>query len=169
MAVDRYIMGLFQDDIQAAKAITKLKETPWRLLRVHMPIPSHHIKDALKQKKSNVGWFTLSGGVIGFVVGFLLAIFTATRWHIIVSGKPVVSLVPFFIVGFEFTILFAIFGNIIGLLFRMRLPRFKPTRYYDERCSGSRFGVLAICSDSDTEGLTAFFEEKGGEVRVFEK
>jgi molybdopterin-containing oxidoreductase family membrane subunit len=161
-------MGLFQDDVQAAKAVVELRETPWRVQRVHMPIPSHRIDDALKQEKSSVGWFTLAGGVIGFVFGFLLAIFTATRWNIIVSGKPVVALVPFFIVGFEFTILFAIFGNVIGLLSRMRLPRFKAIELYDDGCSGNRFGVLAVCSDGNAEGLEAFFEEKGGEVRYFE-
>ncbi len=134
-----------------------------------MPIPSRHIQDALKQKKSNIGWFTLTGGAIGFVIGFLLAIFTATRWDIIVSGKPVIAFVPSFIVGFEFTVLFAIFGNVLGLITQMRLPRFKPIHHYDERCSGNRFGILAVCSDDDAEGLTAFFEEKGGEVRIFEE
>lgn len=168
MPADRYIMGLFQDDTLAAQAVKGLGATPWKLHRVHMPIPSHPITDALKQKKSRVGWFTLVGGIIGFVLGFLLAIFTATRWNIIVSGKPVVALVPFFIVGFEFTILFAIIGNIVGLLTQMRLPRLKQTRHYDPRCSGSHFGVLAVCSDGDIDGLKSFFEENGGTVNLFE-
>jgi len=165
---DQYIMGLFQDENRAASAVEGLEETPWRLDRVHMPIASHRISDALGQQKSKVGWFTLCGGATGFIFGFLLAIFTATRWNIIVSGKPVVALVPFFIVGFEFSILFAIFGNVIGLLTQMRLPGLKETRHYDTRCSGSHFGVLAACSDGNIEGLKTFFKEKGGEVKLFE-
>ncbi|MFC1858692.1 DUF3341 domain-containing protein [Thermodesulfobacteriota bacterium] len=168
MPSDHYIMGLFRNEDQAASAVESLAETPWRLHRVHTPIPSHKISDALKLKKSKVGWFTLVGGISGFVLGFLFAIFTATRWNIIVSGKPVVALVPFFIVGFEFTILFAIFGNIIGLLTQMRLPRIKETRHYDSRCSGDVFGVLAACTAENQDGLKTFFRKQGGEVRTFD-
>lgn len=161
-------MGLFQDDALAAQAVKRLEATPWKVHRVHMPIPSPPIAEALKPQKSKVGWFTLVGGIIGFAFGFLLAIFTATRWNLMVSGKPVVALVPFFIVGFEFTILFAIFGNMVGLLTQMRLPGFKPPRHYDPRCSGSHFGVLAVCTDGDIQGLKTFFEENGATVNQFE-
>jgi len=167
MPVDPYIMGLFKDEGQAARAVTNLKETPWEVSRVHMPIPSHRLAESLGVKKSMLGWFTLTGGITGFFFGFLFAIFTATRWDLIVSGKPIVALVPFFIVGFEFTVLFAVIGNVIGLLTQMRLPRFKPTEHYDPRCSGEHFGVLTLCTDGDVEGLTTFFKNEGGEVRHF--
>ena len=110
------LMGIFSSETQAASAIRGLGNTDYVLERVHSPIPSHAIAEALNLPKSKVGWFTLVGGIIGFLSGFLLAIFTATRWNIMVSGKPVVALVPFFIVGFEFTILFAVFGNVLGLI-----------------------------------------------------
>ena len=118
------IMGIFSDENQAAAAIRKLKDASYTVERVHSPIPSHAIANALQLPKSKVGWFTLCGGIIGFFSGFLLAAFTATRWNLIVGGKPVVALVPFVIVGFEFTILFAVFGNILGLISQARLPRF---------------------------------------------
>jgi hypothetical protein len=113
-----------------------------------------------------VGWFTLAGGIIGFFTGFLLAAFTATRWSLIVSGKPMVALVPFFIVGFEFTILFAVFGNVMGLISQARLPRFDTQPGYDERFSGDRFGVLARCSADEQDDLTRFFEENGAEIKT---
>jgi len=49
-----------------------------------------------------------------FFLGNSLAVYTSLQWSLIVSGKPVAALVPYFIVGFEFTILFAVFGNIVG-------------------------------------------------------
>ena len=119
-------------------------------------------------KTSKVGWFTLCGGILGFITGFALAIFTAQRWELIVSGKPVVALVPFVIVGFEFTILFAIFGNLIGMLVLSRLPRLENLENYDSRCSGEHFGILSSCSDEEREGLLALFDRNGGEARVFE-
>ena len=164
------IMGLFERDHEAASAIRGLRNTEtYTLERVHSPIPSHAIADAMQGPKSKVGWFTLGGGIVGFFSGFLLAAFTATRWSIIVSGKPVVALVPFVIVGFEFTILFAVFGNVLGLISQARLPHFDRDAGYDPRFSGDRFGVMASCEASRREGLRRFFEAKGAKVKQVDK
>jgi hypothetical protein len=160
------IMGIFSSEHATAAAIDGLRETPWTIERVHSPIPSHAIRHALELPKSRVGWFTLVGGIIGFFSGFSLAAFTATRWSLIVGGKPVVALIPFFIVGFEFTILFAVFGNVLGLLSQARLPRFGPLPQYDERFTGDRFGVLARCNADERDDLVRFFEENGAEIQT---
>ena len=166
MPAEYRVMGLFTDENQTISAIRDIKDSPWPMHRVHSPIPSHKIADALELKKSKVGYFTLAGGITGFFAGFLLAIFTASQWHLIVSGKPVISLVPFFIVGFEFTILFAVFGNVVGLIHQMRLPEYKGLEQYDPRCSGDCFGVMASCKAEELEGLKHFFQSKGGEAKV---
>ena len=167
MAIDKYLMGLFKSEDKAVAAINDLKQSPWKVHRVHSPIPSHKVSEALKLKTSKVGWFTLCGGIIGFFSGFLLAIFTAERWDLIVSGKPIRALVPFVIVGFEFTVLFAIFGNLIGFLHQTKLPRMQNLQNYDERCSGEHFGVLASCHEDQQADLHSLFEKNGGEVRSF--
>ena len=167
MPTEACIMGLFKDEGKAAKAIVELAAAGFSFRRAHSPVPSHKIMDALKLKKGRVGWFTLAGGIIGFFAGFFLAIFTAVQWNLIVSGKPIVSLIPFFIVGFEFTILFSVFGNVIGLLVCSRLPDYGELETYDPRCSSEHFGVLAACEAGRDGELMDFFQKKGGEVRVF--
>jgi molybdopterin-containing oxidoreductase family membrane subunit len=164
---DRYIMGLFRDDARAAEVVRDLPAKGYKVIRVHSPVPSQGLFDALKVKPSLVGWLTLVGGIIGFFSGFALAAFTAQRWEIVVSGKPILAWVPFVIVGFEFTVLFAVFGNVIGLLLMMKLPNFKGMKYYDPRCSGDHYGVLAACREGQQEALSDFFQNQGGEVRVF--
>jgi len=166
MAAEKRVISLFDDDTRAASAIEGLRRYPWKLEQVHSPIPSDKILDALKPKKSKVGYFTLAGGIIGFFSGVGLAIYTGIQWNLIVGGKPVVALIPFLIVGFEFTILFAVFGNVLGLLFQTNLPEFQSLRLYDQRCSGEYFGVLASCDEGEENKLMAFFQEKGGEARL---
>ena len=168
MSDRQHMMGLFRDEDQAVEAVKGLEQSPWKLVRVHSPIPSHKIAEALKLKKSKVGYFTLAGGILGFLSGFSLALFTATRWSLIVSGKPIEAYIPFFIVGFEFTILFAVLGNIIGMLTLTRPSRRVGLEHYDPRCSGEHFGVLAVCTDNEEDNLRKFFEGQGGEVRVFD-
>ncbi len=161
-------MGLFREEDVAAGTVTALKKSPWKLLRVHSPVPSHTIAEALQVKKSRVGYFTLAGGILGFFSGLALAVFTATRWNLVVSGKPITALIPFFIVGFEFTILFAVFGNVFGMLALTRSSRREERDYYDPRCSGEHFGVLVRCRRNEEDKLRRFFEGRGGEVSVFE-
>ena len=168
MSPKRHIMGLFKNEDNVVSAINGLKQSSYQFIRVNTPIPSHKIMDALKLKKSWVGWFTLCGGILGFIGGFALAIFTATRWNLIVSGKPIIAIIPFVIVGFEATILFSVFGNVIGLLTQTRLPSYRWLRYYDPRCSAEHFGVLAACEVGQEDGLKDFFKNQGAEVRVFE-
>jgi molybdopterin-containing oxidoreductase family membrane subunit len=165
---EAYLMGLFRNEDQVVDTIKSLADSPFRFMRAHSPIPSHKIMDALKVKKSKVGWFTLVGGILGFFSGFALAIFTATRWDLIVSGKPIISLIPFFIVGFEVTVLFAVFGNVIGLLTQTRLPSFKGLAQYDPRCSGEHFGLVAACAPEQAEELAALFRQNGAEIKTFE-
>ncbi len=155
----KYIMGIFKDEDQVVSTLAALKETAYTFQRVHSPIPSHKIMAALDLKKSKVGYFTLVGGILGLISGFALAIYCSIQWNLIVSGKPIISLIPFFIVGFEFTILFAVFGNVIGLLTQARLPSFKEVEYYDSRCSGEHFGVLATCEPMQQDGLKDFFSK----------
>ena len=161
-------MGLFKDEDKVVSAIHALAATPYSINKVHSPIPSPKVAAALKQPKSKVGYFTLMGGIVGFFLGFGLAIFTATQWSLIVSGKPVVALVPFFIVGFECTILFAIFGNIIGFIYQARLPDYTGLRQYDPRCSGEHFGILADCDEGQQTALAELFRKEGAEVNLFE-
>ena len=86
----------------------------------------------------------------------------------IVGGKPIIAIVPFVVVGFEATILGAVFGNVLGLLTQTRLPSYKSLKYYDPRCSGEQFGVLASCEAEHEDGLTDFFKNQGAEVKVFD-
>ena len=168
MVLEKQVMGLFTNEDQAVAAINELADSAWSLKRVHSPIPSHRIAEALKLKKSPVGFFTLCGGILGFVSGFALAAFTAARWDLVISGKPILAWIPFVIVGFEFTILFSVIGNVAGLLILARLPRLAGLKIYDPRCSGDHFGILAACDVGQQQELQAFFQQRGAEIRVFE-
>lgn len=167
MEAKAYVMGLFEDENRTLAALDAIAAAPgWAVDKVLSPIPSEKISAALKVKRSPVGYFTLAGGIVGFLAGFMLAMFTASQWSLIVSGKPIIALVPFFIVGFEFTILFAVLGNVAGLILTMQLPAYKGLAQYDERCSGEHYGIVAACVPGEEKRLIEFFEEQGGEGKA---
>lgn len=160
------VTGLFKDESKAAEAIKSIRESAWKLADVHGPIPSEIISNALAVKKSPVGWFTLAGGIIGFIVGYLLAAMTAMRWELIVSGKPVVAYIPFFIVGFEFTVLFSVFGNVAGLILTMQLPAFRDLPGYATASSGEDFAVVVACADGEKEAVQTFLADQGAKIET---
>jgi molybdopterin-containing oxidoreductase family membrane subunit len=140
MPADKRLMGLFKDPDQVIEALKAFKASTWSVVRVHSPIPNHKIAHALDLPKSKVGYFTL-------------------------SGKPVVALVPFFIVGFEFTILFSVFGNVIGLINVGGLPDWEGLTEYDPRCSGDHYGITVACDADSEDELRQFFQERGAQIR----
>ncbi|MBL0714725.1 MAG: DUF3341 domain-containing protein [Desulfosarcina sp.] len=168
MPAERRLMGLFKDPNQVIDTLEAFKTSPWSVVRVHSPIPNHKIAAALDLPKSKVGHFTLAGGIIGFFFGFLFAAYTAVQWDLIVSGKPIVALVPFFIVGFEFTVLFSIFGNVIGLINIGGLPDYAGLTEYDPRCSGEHYGITVACDPARAAELHEFFKERGALVSELE-
>ena len=163
----QYVIGLFKEEDETVAAVAAIGASDWKIEDVYTPIPSKKIISALKLKKSRVGYFTLAGGILGFLSGLGLAIYSAQQWKFIVQGKPVVSLVPFFIVSFELTILFSVIANVIGFLFFTGLPKFKlPTHYYPE-CTGEVYGIVASCKTGDHTKLIDLFNRNGGEARIF--
>lgn len=164
MADKCLVKGLFHNEEAAAHALDALVQTDWPVRDVHSPVPSHKIMRLLNIKKSPVGIFTLVGGIAGFLTGLGLAGYSSVQWQLMVSGKPVISLVPFFIVAFELTILFSVAANVIGFLLLTGLPRLTLPESHDAMCSGPRFGVVAECPVEDKNALIDFFKARGAHV-----
>jgi molybdopterin-containing oxidoreductase family membrane subunit len=167
LAGKKYIIGLFAKEDQAVLAINALMESEWEIDDVYSPVPSKKIQEALYLKPGKIGYFTLCGGILGFITGIMLTVFSASQWSLIVSGKPVISLVPFFIVSFELTILFSVIGNVTGFLWLTGLPKSRPPNHYYKECSGGYFGVVAACKTGDHKKLMGLFDQFGGESRIY--
>ena len=162
MSTDAIIVtGLFKTQEETLAAVEKIQEKGFQVKEVHSPIPSQALARALGRKKSKLGWFTLTGGIIGFFSGFALAVFTATRWNLIVSGKPILSWIPFFVIAFEFTILFAVLGNVLGIVTQLGLPDKDYEKNYDPECSGSLYGIEVASMPEDVDSLKDLLHSTG--------
>ena len=162
MSTDAIIVtGLFNTQEETLAAVEKIQENGFQVTEIHSPIPSSALARVLGREKSNIGWFTLTGGIIGFFSGFSLAVFTATRWSLIVSGKPILSWIPFFVIAFEFTILFAVLGNVLGVITQVGLPDTDYEKNYDPECSGSLYGIEVASAPQDVDSLKDLLHRTG--------
>lgn len=83
----------------------------------------HESKEVLNLPASKLKFFTLTGAVIGLVIGFGFPIYTSLNLPLITGGKPIVSIPAFVIIAFELTILFSVIFSFLGFLFLSKLPK----------------------------------------------
>lgn len=158
-----HLLGIFASAAQTTQAIIALRRAGFDVLDAHGPVPDPAVDQARGAGVSPVRRYTLAGGLVGCASGFALTIWTALQWNLIVSGKPVVALVPFVVIAFELTILFGALATVLGVFIHARLPRLGATPGYDTRFSGDRFGLLVRCPPERAAAAEAGLRQAGAE------
>jgi hypothetical protein len=102
------------------------------------------------------------GGIVGACTGFGLAIYASLSFGQWVGGKPPVSMVPFCIVGFEFTILVACLATMLSFLFFARMrPMLDPPAEAEAAYSDLTYGIHVRCKRSQVGKATRVLQEAG--------
>lgn len=154
-------LALFESAPAIYEAATQVREAGYRKWDVMTPFPVHGLDGAMGLKRSKVPVFTLTGGVIGFFTGMLIAWYMGSfDYPLIVGGKPFSPIFPF-PVAYELTILLAAFGTLGGMFITNRLPmHYHPVMNYDKfrHLTDDKFAVVIEAAD-------ALFSEQ--ETRAF--
>src|SRR5438874_2224294 len=95
------VLGVFAEVDGAVDAIHKLRAAGLRRIVTFSPMPSHDLEHALQPPTSAVRMFTLIGGLTGAATGFALPAWTSLDWPLVTGGKPILSIPPMLITGFE--------------------------------------------------------------------
>ncbi|RMH57679.1 MAG: DUF3341 domain-containing protein [Candidatus Hydrogenedentota bacterium] len=163
------VLGLFKEPHSMDRAAEYAKNQGWRSVIRISPLPTHGYES------TPVQWCTLAGALTGGTTGFCLASFAALKYGMIVSGKPLVTVPPYLVILFEFTILFgaiftmaavmalAIFPNLF--FHRCRLPV-----WHDPRLTHDHFGVFVECTEAERDEVRALLEKEGAvETKIAEE
>jgi molybdopterin-containing oxidoreductase family membrane subunit len=170
MAKKLAVVGIFAYLNEVVAAIEGLRKQKVPIEAVYSPMRTEEIREALGEPLLGPGrFYTLTGGILGVLIGISLAWYTAAQWRFIVGGKPPIPVIPAVIPGFEFLILIAVFFTLGGLLFLNRMPKMRLPPHYDKRFSQDRFGILVYCAEADIEPVSSILKNLGAEeVRQIE-
>lgn len=157
------VSGVFGSIDGAILAIRELKAKGYANFKVYSPVPHPDIEEALARKESPVRVFTLVGGLTGCSLGFAYAISTSLDWELITGGKPIVSLPPFVVIGFECTILIGALVTVAGMFLNARLPKLGTSPGYDPRFSNDKFGVVAFGGPAQVSAAVDIMKAAGAE------
>ena len=163
------LVSVFDLPDDTATAIRKLRGRGFDDIESYAPAPFEQIDAAMDPRPSKVRAFTLVGGLTGVVTGFLMQIWMSWEWPIKIAGKAYASIPPYFIVGFELTILFGGILTLIGLFVVGRLYPRRLDAAYSPRFSAEEFGVSVCCRDRDVSEVDALLRGHGAsEVTLVE-
>jgi len=162
---DENILGIYSYVDLLVNSIKELRKKGFENIRVFSPCPIHEIEDSLDTGKepSKVKYFTLTGAIIGALVGVAFTVLTSIDWPIVTSAKPIVSIPPYMIIIFECMILIGGLSTFLGLIINARLRKDVPPNLYDERFTNDKFGILVHCSPSHLEEVESILKESGSE------
>jgi len=118
------------------------------------------MEEALGNRSTPVGRFTLVGGTFGVSFGFFLV--STAQANFVVQpqgGKPVVPLVTDFIPTYEMLILFSVLFTLVGMVICAKLLR--PVKgLYSEKISLDQVGILVDnLSESAFEAVKSHFQK----------
>jgi hypothetical protein len=157
------VVGVFGYLDDAVAALGELKRRGYTQLTVYSPVPRHELDAVLAKKESPVRLFTLIGGLTGVSFGFFYAISTSLDWPLVVGGKPIVSIPPFIVIGFETTILIGALVTVLGMLLNAKLPRLGRAPGYDPRFSSDKIGIVAFGGPAQLEAARDVLRAAGAE------
>ena len=144
-------LGLFGDPDSALAAAGQLKGAGFPRPEILSPIPLHGVEDVLGPKKSVIKRFTLFGGILGGLGGFIMAAGTAVLYLHPTGGRPIITFPPFLIITYEMTILFGILATVLGFLISARFPALRE-RVYVPEAAVDKFAVTVVCEDKESSG-----------------
>lgn len=161
------IFGMFAyyDDLE--KAARHLKNRPVHIKTVYSPVPLDDLYETLGMGRTPIRFITLAAAIFGFCLAFGTATFTALQWDLIIQGKPVIAPIPFFLVSYEWALLFGVIATVISAILLGGMPRRTLPETYDARFGSDHFGLVVRIDAKDREEITEFFE-KNGAVSVYE-
>ncbi|GAB4298316.1 MAG: hypothetical protein Kow0090_13730 [Myxococcota bacterium] len=158
------IIGVFGDIEGLFVALREAQSQGIEITEVFSPVANEKLDEFISAKRSPVRFVTFTGAVLGLAGGMAFALLTTLVWNLVVGGKPVTSIIPFLVVGFEFTILLGALATFFAMLFFARLPFFKfPHRAYRPKFSNDRFGVFFSLDEVKAEKAREILENSGAE------
>jgi len=106
----------------AAENVRDAGYTHWDCIT---PYPVHGLDRAMGLRRSRVPFFSLMGGIAGFLGAMALAYYTgAVAYRLIVGGKPFFSPIPTIPIAVELGILCSAIGAVSGMFLLCGLPMY---------------------------------------------
>lgn len=161
------ILGLFDSVEGASGAVEKLLGAgidEERITSVSaIPFPEGVLVKSGYRRRFHL--WTLGGGALGALAGFLLAAGTAWLYPVRTGDKPIIAIFPVGIVTYEMMMLLAIIGTFLGMLWEMRLPDVE-RHAVDPEIADGLIGILVTAENEENRRQAGEVLTAAGALRL---
>jgi ActD protein len=160
-------LGIFKDVETATRAVDGLIKAGFSEETI-TSLTSTPYPDRVIVKTDQRTWFrrmSVGGGIFGACAGFLLAAGTAYMYPVQTGDKPIIAFYPTGIITYEFTMLFAILGAIVGMFVEMKLPPWKE-RVYDPSIGEGSIGISVFVPSTERKNRAEAVMKEAGALRT---
>ncbi len=105
---------------------------------------------------------SLSGALVGLLIGLFLNIGTPLLYPVHVGGQPLIPIPPTLVLTYELTMMGLIVSTFLGVLWESTFPSFGP-KYHHPAIADGRIGIVFRCLHSREAEIRALLEENGAE------
>ncbi len=125
------------------EAADRLQKTGYGVT-LFSPVPLGHEPEYhnIAQRHNYIRYFTLFGGVTGFIFGVVLTLGTAAMYVLPRGGKPIFAATPTLLLAYEMSILVGVIMTLLGFFVIARLPNLGKGRLYEPIVNVDGFGLL---------------------------
>ena len=150
MAVKKFVVGCFDDEMVLFPAVTKVRKTGYKIHDVYTPFAIHGLDKALGLRDTSLHTAGFIYGITGTAtgLGFISWIFT-NDWPMNIGGKPHFALPAWIPIIFELTVLFASVGMVLTFCYLCQMAPFVKKHHFHPRATDDLF-VMAIELTSKT-------------------
>jgi hypothetical protein len=160
------VLAAFRKVDAATDAIKALKELGHKDFTVYTPVPNVEVAAAIGHKVSPVRVWTLIGGLLGVTTGFAMTMWMSYDYPLVVGGKPLGSIAPYVVIGFELTILFGALATLAGVAFNAW--KTNQPGPFDPRFTNDTIGIFVPCADDRKEPIEELLTSNGAEEVRYE-
>jgi hypothetical protein len=148
-----FVVGYFEADGPALKAVKALRAEGWKVQDVYTPFPVPGMDDALGLEHSFLGWVAFVNGMGGALGMLALELFVSViAWKLDVGGRPNASIPAFFPPVFEAGVLSAAVTTVLALFWVCKLYPGQTPALDLPRTTDDRFAIVLDADQSAGAG-----------------
>ena len=167
MAVKKFVVGCFDDEMVLFPAVKKVRKAGYRIHDVYTPFAIHGLDKALGLRETSLHTAGFIYGITGTAtaLGFISWVFT-NDWRMDIGGKPHFALPAWIPIIFELTVLFASVGMVLTFCYLCQMAPFVKKHHFHPRATDDLFVMVVEQTPRANEEETKAYLQSLGAKEV---
>jgi hypothetical protein len=163
MAVQKFIVGSFDDEAVLFPAVKNVRKAGYKIHDVYTPFPIHGLDTAMGLRDTSLHTAGFIYGITGTAtaIGFITWALTYD-WPLNFGGKPFFSLPAWIPITFELTVLFSAVGMVLTFCYLCQLAPFVKKDHFNLRSTDDLFVMAFECTDKTNDAEAIVFLQSLG-------